>query len=281
MARLFLLSDLHLSPTHGFFWENWCRARDAANAAGADLVVLNGDLCINGPDSDAEMAFAGRALSRLTANWRALPGNHDVGDEPPGQDPEQMIDAARIARWNRVFGADRFAVTVGDWRVLGLNAQLLGSGLAEEREQDAWLEAELGATARPVAILLHKPLFLNDPGEADFTTSCVTPSPRARLLQFFTSADVRLVISGHLHAHRDTVIDGIRYLWLPSTSFVHGTHHGATPMAAVTSINLTASAATVTLHHPEGLRAQDLAAIKQGKYAFLRDMPPCPPDMTL
>jgi hypothetical protein len=40
MARLVLLSDLHLSHTHGFFWDNWCRARDAANAVEADLMVI-------------------------------------------------------------------------------------------------------------------------------------------------------------------------------------------------------------------------------------------------
>ena len=55
MARIHLLSDLHLSPTHGFFWENWRIARDATNEAAPDLVIVNGDLCINGPDSDEEI----------------------------------------------------------------------------------------------------------------------------------------------------------------------------------------------------------------------------------
>ena len=54
MARIVILSDIHLSPTHGFFWENWCVARDFAEAAKADAVIVNGDLAINGPDSDAD-----------------------------------------------------------------------------------------------------------------------------------------------------------------------------------------------------------------------------------
>ena len=33
MARIVILSDIHLSPTHGFFWENWCMAREFAGAA--------------------------------------------------------------------------------------------------------------------------------------------------------------------------------------------------------------------------------------------------------
>jgi hypothetical protein len=65
MARIVVLSDIHLSPTHGFFWENWCVAREFADAAKADAVIVNGDLAINGPDSDAEIAFAAAALGIL------------------------------------------------------------------------------------------------------------------------------------------------------------------------------------------------------------------------
>jgi 3',5'-cyclic AMP phosphodiesterase CpdA len=46
MARIVVLSDIHLSPTHGFFWENWCVAREFADAAKADAVIVNGDLAI-------------------------------------------------------------------------------------------------------------------------------------------------------------------------------------------------------------------------------------------
>ena len=46
MTRVAILSDIHLSPTHGFFWANWCVARDFANSVGADAVIVNGDLAI-------------------------------------------------------------------------------------------------------------------------------------------------------------------------------------------------------------------------------------------
>jgi 3',5'-cyclic AMP phosphodiesterase CpdA len=42
MARIVVLSDIHLSPTHRFFW-------DVANTANADALIVNGDLAINGP----------------------------------------------------------------------------------------------------------------------------------------------------------------------------------------------------------------------------------------
>ena len=85
MARIVVLSDIHLSPTHGFFWENWCVARKSADAAKAGAVIVNGDLAINGPESDAEIAFAATALGNLRTRVMALPGNHDVGDEPPAR----------------------------------------------------------------------------------------------------------------------------------------------------------------------------------------------------
>jgi hypothetical protein len=33
MARIVILPDIQLSPTHGFFCENWCVARESADAA--------------------------------------------------------------------------------------------------------------------------------------------------------------------------------------------------------------------------------------------------------
>jgi 3',5'-cyclic AMP phosphodiesterase CpdA len=278
MSRLVLLSDLHLSDTHGFFWSNWCVARDAANALAGDLVVICGDLCIDGTDKPNETALAGRAVQRLAAPFRALPGNHDVGEEPPGQAPDQITTPERLARWNAVFGSDRFAETVGAWRVIGLNAQLLGCGLPEEAGQNAWLDAELATAKGPIALILHKPLFLADEGEPEFTATCTTPVARAELLARLRKADVRIVISGHLHAYRDIVINNIRYLWLPATSFIGQSHAGADPIVGLVSIELENETPEVTLHRPEGLVAHDLVKIKQGRYKFLREMPACPPD---
>lgn len=278
MSIIFCVSDIHLSPDYEFFWSNWKIARDAANASDASLVLVAGDLCIDGADSDAEMAFAGRALARLDGRWRAIPGNHDVGDEPPGQTATQYVDATRLQRWAAVFGADRFAETIGAWRAIGINAQLLGSGLEEEAEQFTWLEQQLEATKAPVALFLHKPLFLTSPGEQEPNASCTTPEPRAKMLALLKKHGVRFVISGHLHSYRDAIIDGIRYLWLPPTSFIGQTYPGSRPIVGMISIDVSGPAEIVTLHEPEGMVPIDLVELKQhGRYAFLRDMPHCPP----
>src|SRR5271156_2352819 len=161
MARIVVLSDIHLSPTHGFFWQNWCVAREFADAAKSDAVIVNGDLAINGPDSDAEIAFAATALGKLRTRVIALPGNHDIGDEPPGQDPDQIIDADRLARWDSSFAVDRWALDAGGWRLLGVNAQLFGSGLAREHEQDQWLDEQLSTAERPTALFSTSLSFSN------------------------------------------------------------------------------------------------------------------------
>ncbi len=281
MSKIAFLSDLHLSPTHGFFWQNFLIGCEAANAAGAQAVIVNGDLCINGPDSDAEMDFAARALSRLRGEVLALPGNHDVGDEPPGQDPNQIIDPPRLARWNAAFGTDRFVLDAGAWRLVGVNAQLFGSGLADEAEQTGWLMHQMaGAEGRPVALVLHKPLFVEDAGEDQPTATSINPAPRAALLPLLQKGGVRMVISGHLHASRDRVVHGIRHLWLPAMAFLGSASHGGTPAVGAVTVDFAGPEAVVADLPLPGVVAHDLAALKgHGRYKFLRDMPECPPEV--
>ena len=278
MARIVVLSDIHLSPTHGFFWENWCVAREFANAANADAVIVNGDLAINGPDSDAELAFAASALLNLRAPVMALPGNHDVGDEPPGQDPDQIIDTERLARWDNAFAVDRWALDAGDWRLLGVNAQLFGSGLAREHEQDRWLDEQLSTAGRPTALFLHKPLFLDHPADDDVSASCMVPSARAPLLDKLHRSEVRLIVSGHLHQYRDRMVGDRRHLWVPATAFAGARAHGGDARCGLAVLDFSQDGVEVTIERPAGLVSHDLAAIKgHGRYPFLRDMPPSPP----
>jgi 3',5'-cyclic AMP phosphodiesterase CpdA len=278
MARIVVLSDIHLSPTHGFFWENWRVAREFADTAKSDAVIVNGDLAINGPDSDAEIAFAAAALGKLRTRVMALPGNHDVGDEPPGQDPDQIIDDDRLARWDGSFAVDRWALDAGGWRLLGVNAQLFGSGLAREHEQDEWLDEQLGAAGGPTALFLHKPLFLEDPTDDVASPACVTPSVRTRLLGKLNRSDVRLIVSGHLHQHRDRKIGDQRHLWTPAVAFAAPQALGGDGRCGLAVLDFSHDRVEVTIERPNGLISHDLAAIKgHGRYQFLRDMPPSPP----
>jgi len=278
VTRIVVLSDLHLSPTHGFFWDNFAVARDAVNALTPDAVIVTGDLCINGPDSDAEIGFAASALGRLVPRVLALPGNHDVGDEPPGQDAKQIVDGPRLARWNAAFRADYWSLDVGNWRLVGINAQLFGSDLSAESAQDEWLDAQLAGTGRPIALFLHKPLFIEHADEAETTITSLNLAPRRSLLARLRAAPVRLVVSGHLHQFRDRTIDGLRHVWAPSTAFMANHALGGDRRPGMLAIDLAGEEPTIELLRPAGLAELDLAAIKgHGRYKFLRDMPACPP----
>jgi len=279
MPRIIVLSDLHLSPTHGFFWQNWCIARDFANAAEVEAVIVNGDLTINGADNDAEVAFAAAALKGLRAPALALPGNHDVGDEPPGQDPEQIINVERLARWNRLFVIDRWVREAGSWVLIGLNAQLFGSQLEREHEQGRWLDDQLiAAQRRPLALFLHKPLFIEQPGEEPATTSCMGPAARAALLTRLAHANVQLVVSGHLHEHRERTLGRTRHVWAPAVGFAAPGLHGGDGTCGLLTIAFSGDAFEIAVEKPAGLVSHDLAGIKgHGRYKFLRDMPASPP----
>ncbi|TVZ04752.1 metallophosphoesterase [Trebonia kvetii] len=106
------------------------------------------------------MRYGRAQLDRLPARWRAVPGNHDIGDNPwPGAPAGSAVDAARRQRWLDTVGADHWLVQAGGWIVLGVNAQLLGSGLEAEAAQWSWLGEQAGrhCGGQPVALITPSP----------------------------------------------------------------------------------------------------------------------------
>jgi hypothetical protein len=135
------------------------------------------------------------------------------------------------------------------------------------------------ADGRPVALFLHKPIFIDHPGEEPASAASIVPSARAELLDRLGAGNVRLVVSGHLHEHRDRTLSGMRHLWAPAVAFAAPeTHDGGEGQCGLLVLDFSDDGVDVSVERPEGLVSHDLAAIKRhGRYAFLRDMPPCPP----
>jgi hypothetical protein len=79
-----------------------------------------------------------------------------------------------------------------------------------------------GAGGRGIAWFLHRPLFLDSPGEGDTGYWSVKPQPRARLIELVQRYSVTLVASGHLHKSHCTIYQGTRYIWAPASSFLVG-----------------------------------------------------------
>ena len=145
-------------------------------------------------------------------------------------------------------------------------------------EQDDWLDAELAASSSPILLALHKPLFLQSPDEAEITATSINLEPRTRLLRRLRQAPVKVVVSGHLHCQRDVVHEGVRYLWAPSTAFLVPPQEGAEANLGILAIDLGEAGVRVERIAVPGLVSYDLLELKgHGRYAYLRDMPPCPP----
>ena len=220
MTRILQISDTHMSPAKQHFGANWPPLRDWIVRQHADLIVHTGDVTVDGADQEEDMVYCAGLLRSLNVPVLCVPGNHDVGD--PGH-AQQAVDDARIARWRRHFGNDWWSHDVEGWRLIGIDAMLIGSGLAHEAEQLAWLQATMDAAeGRALAWFMHRPLFVDEPDEADTGYWSVKPQFRAPLLALIRAHGVALVARGHLHKSHDRVVDGCRYVWGGSSAFVVG-----------------------------------------------------------
>jgi hypothetical protein len=131
-------------------------------------------------------------------------------------------------------------------------------------------------------------LFIGDL-EDRASASCLTPQPRRRLIDLFARTKVRLVASGHLHCYRHARQDALDLVWAPASSFLlrgavdkqHGEEverAGADHRLGVIVHEFGAAGWSHRLVEPDGLTPHRAADIKQGRYRYFRDMPPCPPE---
>ena len=225
--RIIQITDTHLSQGKPHFADNWRPLAQWIAAERPDLVIHTGDVTVDGAGVEDDLAHAAGLLRGLGVRCLALPGNHDVGD---AAHPRQPVNRARLARWQAHFGPDRWVEDIAGWRLVGIDAMLLGSSEPEEAAQDDWLERVMAeANGRPVAWFLHKPLYLDRPDEADAGYWSLKPQPRARLLALVRHYGVRLVASGHLHKAHELRCGDTRFVWAPASSFLVGEMQPAMP----------------------------------------------------
>lgn len=218
-ARVVQLSDTHLAHSTGVP-PTLAALLDWIAGDPPDLVVVSGDIVYFDPDDAADRAFARTVLDTLPCRWVAIPGNHDVGffDE---LDELERRRAAFVDTW----GADRFEVELGGWRLVGVNAYTLG-----DVEADQWLAGALGGAD-------HLAVFTHQPVEGDPVDGWEMPlSARRRFGELITGSPVRVVACGHRHCAvaRDHPGGGVAgdalHLWAPSTTLTgQSAYHGGDP----------------------------------------------------
>jgi 3',5'-cyclic AMP phosphodiesterase CpdA len=224
--RLAQISDTHLARRLTKLTDNFHRLSEHIDASRPDLVINSGDLAFDGPTNRDDLEFAGSLHDALPVACRYLPGNHDIGDNPTEVGPPPPHPATEPDRqaFLAIFGEDRWRFDAAGWCFIGLNSLVMNTGLGCEAEQFDWLASQLSATSgKPVALFVHKPLYLNSPDDPELAATSIryVPMPaRSRLVEMLRAVDLRLVASGHVHQRRDFSYRHIRHVWAPSAGFI-------------------------------------------------------------
>lgn len=217
MFRLVQFSDTHLREGHGRHQRNFSRA--VRRAGRFDLAVITGDLSVDGADHKRDLKAARARFENLRGDWRAIPGNHDIGEEPASPRQRQPVSEARRARYRSVFGEDFWVMDVPGWRLVGLNVHIFGTGWDAEVDQWQMIERAIEQCGeRRLGIFIHKPLFLTKPDEPEDLLNCVTALGRDRMLSLSANGGIAFFASGHLHQSRALFDGGVHHIWSPATA---------------------------------------------------------------
>jgi 3',5'-cyclic AMP phosphodiesterase CpdA len=221
--RLAQISDTHLSAAHPEFVANFDRLAAHLRERKFDLVVNTGDISAHGELAADDLHFALARHQALGLDWLAIPGNHDVGNDPAvgGKTP---ADAPRLRRWLDILGPDHFLRDIPGWRLIGLDTLITDTDLPQAEAQFAFLQQALdGAGSRRIGLFLHKPLCEQTMAETIVTYWSVQEAPRHRMLALLRQANVGFVASGHVHQWRDRGhSEGLRQVWAPAVAFMVG-----------------------------------------------------------
>ena len=185
MTRLVHLSDLHFGYERGALTG---ALLDRVNAAGADLVVVTGDLTHRG--RPAQFAQAAAFLHAIRAPLIAVPGNHDV---PLWNLPERLLRP--FHPWEVAIAPQREPLAhVGRLRVQGLDSV----------DPMAWQRGRLDADQirRVIAGIdpaCHNIVALHHPLEQAPEVDKALMHGAAQALAAFEAHGIEVALSGHLH----------------------------------------------------------------------------------
>jgi 3',5'-cyclic AMP phosphodiesterase CpdA len=219
--RIVQITDTHLSHLGGVTARNFEAVVSFVNdVIKPDLVINTGDVVMLSPDSDLDRESARVLHHGFDAPVRVLAGNHDVGEVGDGAWMGIQVNDKRVAAFSEAFGPSRFAEIHDGFAIVGINSEILSSGLEVEAAQWNWLEALIPElNGRSVMLCSHKPLW-SPFGEVPGHALAIRDVDRLRLLSLFADAPVKIAASGHLHRYIKGETDSITTISGPSTAFL-------------------------------------------------------------
>ena len=161
------------------------------------FVVICGDL-INKVGDAAQTAEYLRITAKIDPSIPvyAVPGNHDVGNEPT---PETL------AYYRQHFGPDHYSFVQGSLYGIVLNSGVIsapGNVQKAAAEQESWLKAELAKArstgARHIVVFQHHSWFLENAEEPNQYFN-IPLEQRRHYLDLLKGAGVRYIFAGHYH----------------------------------------------------------------------------------
>jgi 3',5'-cyclic AMP phosphodiesterase CpdA len=277
--KMLQVSDTHLSRTHAYFWENWQVLLQDITVEKPAFVVHSGDVSFNGPENEDDIIFTRSQLDRIPGRWRAIAGNHDIGEAPDFSRLDQPVNNVRITRWCRSFGELWWYEDIGQWRVIGLDTAIMASGLGEEKEQlDFFIHALESRIDREAIVFVHMPPFGADPEDRSFTTSYIPHSARGTFLAICVEYKVSVIACGHLHIYNTTSYCGIPIIWAPTTAMVWVEQslaaHGRVPRPGYIVWELDGRQARHTFVEPERMFMLDVTCWTRANGNTTTTMPP-------
>lgn len=223
--------------------ENWREAKAQLLDLDPELLLFGGDLTRDGCIHRFEFEEMKPELDSLPFPVYMVPGNTDTGNKHtriPGlhrgrpdqcEDIDINVTSAQLQTYTEMVGPLWWSVDHKNVRFSGLTDVLVNSGLPEEVQFWQWAEEQVARSRQQYHVwIMHSPLFIERVDEPNWDISggrdqylgwyfSVDLPGRARLHDLFKSTGATIVISGHVHCHKVTYVDGIRYEISPSTAF--------------------------------------------------------------
>ncbi len=180
---------------------------------------------------------------------------------------ESPLNERLLQAYSDSLGPDHWVLQAGTWKLIGINAQLLGTGSAQEAALWEWIAVH----ARPASGHMHTALFLHRPilrpqfSELARKGRYVCQAAAERLLEGPLHSTLRLVVSGHIHQYLDLWVKGVRHLWMPSTAFIlpdeMQTRIGE-KLVGIGLLELGEDAARFDLWCPDGMKRHDVSTLE-------------------